>query len=414
MVRRSPQTFNRTTLRLGKASQYRNAGTFITNQPRAKRCEVFSGIQPTGIPHLGNYLGALRPWKDLQDAAIQKPDHCPERLLFCIVDLHALTGYQNAKLFSQNLRDSSASLLAIGLSEKHSTLFVQSHIQHHANLMWILSTMASTGYLSRMTQWKSKLSLSDDASITDSDAIEKLKLGLFSYPVLQAADILLYRPKTVPVGEDQQQHIEFARDLARRFNHAHCKTGKHLLRLPTPQVSPAKRIMSLKKPTQKMSKSDPDPLSRILITDSEDEIRAKIKGAVTDSEKGISYDLEARPGVANLIDILRHTKRDETAAEDIAKDMATLSKHNLKTLVADAVVKELAPVRDEFERLTQTNLGRMQVRDAFSAGSIRADKLARQTMYGVREVLGMLLPKDLPKATDEAKEKTAVPKSEAV
>jgi tryptophanyl-tRNA synthetase len=355
------------------------------------QCKVFSGIQPTGIPHLGNYLGALRPWKDIQDAAAAIPGHNPKSLIFCIVDMHALTGgNHNAELFAKNLLDSCTSLLALGLDSDHSTLFVQSHIGHHASLMWILSTVASTGYLSRMTQWKSKLSLPDDASVTDSAAIEKLKLGLFSYPVLQAADILLYRPEIVPVGEDQAQHVEFARDLARRFNHAYCPADQPLFTPPTPQISPAKRIMSLKNPTQKMSKSDQDPASRIMINDSEEDIRAKIKGAVTDSENGITYDHIRRPGEANLIDIFRHTTRDRRTAEEVAAELANMTKSGLKAMVADAVVKELAPIAHEFNSLAGSEEGINRVRGTFTIGRNRAKLIAQKTMMGVGTVTGTM------------------------
>lgn len=359
----------------------------MTSTP-AKYPGVFSGIQPTGIPHLGNYLGALREWKDIQDAALTNPNHDSSRLLFSIVDLHALTGNQSSSLLARHRRESFISLLAIGLSPKYSTLFLQSEVQEHASLMWILSTVASTGYLSRMTQWKSKLSLPDSATMTDSTAIEKLRLGLFSYPVLQAADILLYKPDVIPVGDDQAQHIEFARNLARSFNAAYCPEDKPLFNQPLAQISPAKRVMSLRKPAQKMSKSDADPKSRILVTDSEEEIRAKLKGAVTDSEDGIAYDPEQRVGVANLIDILRHVTRDGRPPEAIARDISGLSKSAFKTMVADAVVRELEPVRERFAELMQP--GNAEVKEAYESGLDTARRKAKKTMTEVRSAVGMV------------------------
>lgn len=302
--------------------------------------------------------------------------------------MHALTGFKGAQVFKTDLRESQASLVALGLTSDRSTVFVQSHVPAHTELMWLLSTVASTGYLSRMTQWKSKLSLSEEASLADNEANEKLKLGLFSYPVLQAADILLYRATLVPVGEDQAQHIEFTRDLARRFNHAYCRENP-LLRLPEPLISPAKRIMSLRKPEHKMSKSDPDSASRVLVTDSEETIRARIKAAVTDSNDGISYDPAARPGLANLIDILRHVTRDQTPPEDIARDMADMSFGALKTKVADVIVDELRPLRERFLELTETEQGMQTISDTFALGAKRARTKAGNLMHRLAKDMGL-------------------------
>lgn len=361
------------------------------NQPKLSPTSVFSGIQPTGIPHLGNYLGALRPWVDIQNKAASDPQHQSSKLLFCIVDLHALTGVQNREELERNRRESFLSLMAVGLSPQHSTLFLQSSVNETTTLMWILSTVASTGYLSRMTQWKSKLALPEDATLTDAAAIEKLKLGLFSYPVLQAADILLYKPEIVPVGDDQKQHIEFARTLARSFNAAYCPEDTPLFKPPTVQISPAKRIMSLRKPTQKMSKSDPDPKSRILITDSEESIREKLKAAKTDSEVGITYDPVNRPGIANLIDIFRHTSRNATPPEEIAKEFHDREHRmvDLKNMVAEAVVKELKPVRERFQYLGTTREGMQEVTEAYNKGMNVARGKATETITKVRHATGL-------------------------
>ena len=351
---------------------------------------VFSGIQPTGIPHLGNYLGALRPWKDSQDSSVAHPDHDPSKLYFCVVDLHALTGFHGARLLTKHRKETYAALLAIGLSSKHSSIFLQNEIQEHASMMWILSTIASTGYLSRMTQWKSKLALPDDAKITDSAAIENLRLGLFSYPVLQAADILLYKPDIVPVGEDQAQHVEFARDMARRFNHAFCPANEPFFDMPMPQISPAKRIMSLQDPSRKMSKSDSNLNSRILITDTEEEIHGKIKRAVTDSQSGITYDPETRPGVSNLLDILRHTKKwSDLSPEEVARDMKTMSKAALKNATAQAVTAELKPIGEKFAMLMNTKAGQDELRETMFNGRHRARKRATHHMQQVRELVGI-------------------------
>ena len=187
------------------------------SDPPASKSRIFSGIQPTGIPHLGNYLGALRPWVGLQNKRSEEsPKPC-----FCIVDLHALTATPSRDALRQWRKETYISLLAVGLNNKKSIVFQQTDVPAHTELMWILSTVASTGYLSRMTQWKSKLGLGEDATFATASARSNLRLGLFSYPVLQAADILLYRADKVPVGEDQAQHIEFARSLANSFNNTY-------------------------------------------------------------------------------------------------------------------------------------------------------------------------------------------------
>merc|ERR1711939_99457 len=220
--------------------------------------------------------------------------------IYSLVDLHAITVRQDPAQLRQWRRESLAVLLAVGLNPDKSTIFFQSQVPAHSELMWILSCTASVGYLSRMTQWKSKMALQDNAKPFDTP----LKLGLFSYPVLQAADILVHRATHVPVGHDQAQHLEFARQIANGFNEA---VGKSVLLAPQTLISPAKRVMSLTDPVKKMSKSDPNPKSRILLTDSNEVIRSKIKSAMTDSFDGISYEPERRPGVSNLLDIYYHS-----------------------------------------------------------------------------------------------------------
>ncbi|KAK7890294.1 Tryptophan--tRNA ligase, mitochondrial [Exophiala xenobiotica] len=280
--------------------------------------------------------------------------------------------------------------MAIGLKNSgQTTLFFQSDVRFHAELMWILSTIASTGYLSRMTQWKSKLDLPEDTNIESDEATAKLKLGLFSYPVLQAADILLYQATLVPVGADQVQHIEFARSLARSFN-SHLRTTTedlNIFRVPMWALSPAKRIMSLKRPTQKMSKSDADPKSRILITDTSEEIHAKVKGAITDSEPGISFDPEKRPGVSNLIEILRNVSSTTDSAHTIAKDLEHMTMRAFKELVADHVFECLRGVRENFLDLMEPN--NHTLNDEVREGAGKAHFRASHTMRMVRDSLGL-------------------------
>lgn len=334
---------------------------------------VFSGIQPTGIPHLGNYLGALREWVRLQDT--KKPDG---KLFFSIVDLHALTVAQHPEQLRRWRRESFATLLAVGLDPEKSTMFYQSSIPEHSELMWILSTAASMGRLSRMTQWKSKSGLANPYDMNDS----KARLGLFSYPVLQAADVLVHKASHVPVGEDQQQHIEFARNLAGSFNHLHGE----VLTLPTALIPPAKRVMSLREPRSKMSKSDPDPRSRILITDTKEDIHAKIRAAVTDSLEGVEYRPVERPGVSNLVEIAYHIDPAHRSVQMIAKDMRQHTMRVFKEHVADLVSEHLKPIREAYRQLMDAP---KRLEEAIEKGTQEASDNAASTMKGVKEVLGL-------------------------
>ncbi|KAF7714119.1 Tryptophan--tRNA ligase, mitochondrial [Penicillium ucsense] len=337
---------------------------------------VFSGIQPTGVPHLGNYLGALREWVKLQDEA--EPG---TKLIFSIVDLHALTVPQEAAQLRRWRKEAFATLLAVGLDPKRSTIFYQSEVPAHAELMWILSTVASMGYLSRMTQWKSKLQLPEDTTLEQADARAQLRLGLFSYPVLQAADILVHRATHVPVGEDQRQHLEFSRYTANSFNHLYGP----IFPIPEAQISPAKRVMSLKEPTSKMSKSHPDPKSRILLTDSPSTIHKKIKVALTDSQPLITYDPAHRPGVSNLLEILSHF--ENRSCEEIAGEFEGASLRVLKEHVAARISAHLEAVRDRYEEVMGDRTGYLE--SVAREGAERAGGNARETMRMVRDVMGL-------------------------
>ncbi|KAK0622865.1 hypothetical protein B0T14DRAFT_535882 [Immersiella caudata] len=341
---------------------------------------IFSGIQPTGIPHLGNYLGALKQWKHLQDTS-DKADS----LIYCIVDLHAITIPRHCKLLAQSKREMLAALLAIGLDPQRSTIFHQSAVPAHSELQWILSCTASTGYLSRMTQWKSKLqsqslSLSPSETTTSNPA---LRHGLFSYPILQAADILTYRATHVPVGEDQSQHLEFARECVTNFNHTF---GSNIFYPPKTILSPAKRVMSLLDPTRKMSKSDPNPKSTILVTDDQQTIKKKIRGAVTDSGNFVTYDPERRKGVANLLEILSHLREDGATPAQIAEEMKGEGLVVLKKAVIEAVDAELAPIREKYAELLANESYLKQVQ---RLGKEKALKKAASTMRMVRTAVGL-------------------------
>ncbi|QSZ34836.1 hypothetical protein DSL72_007695 [Monilinia vaccinii-corymbosi] len=347
-------------------------------KPQAPRI-IFSGIQPTGIPHIGNYLGALQNWAQLQETA--EPG---TKLFYSIVDLHAITVPQGKENLGRWKRESLATLLAVGLDPEKSTIFYQSSVSAHSELMWVLSCTASMGYLSRMTQWKSKLSLEDDASPFDGGNKSKLKLGLFSYPVLQAADILVHRATHVPVGQDQIQHLEFARECVTNFNHAY---GPHLIS-PQTILSPTKRIMSLQTPTQKMSKSH-SPLSRILLTDTPDIVTKKISSALTDSYNNVSYSQSKRPGVANLLTLWSSfdTQVPKRSANQIAEEcrLKDVGLKDLKRETANAINTGLEGIRKGYERVLRDE---GYVEEVARKGGIRARENAEETMVKVREAIG--------------------------
>ncbi|KAG9838714.1 tryptophanyl-tRNA synthetase, partial [Aureobasidium melanogenum] len=342
---------------------------------------IFSGIQPTGVPHLGNYLGAMQQWVRLQNEASSNTS-----LIYSVVDLHAITVHQNPDALRTSKREMLAALLAVGLDPQKCTIFFQSDVPAHSELMWILSCSASMGYLSRMTQWKSKLDLDENANPLDSSTKTKLKLGLFSYPVLQAADILIHRATHVPVGHDQSQHLEFARECAAGFNHL---AGSKILVQPETLLSPAKRVMALDRPTQKMSKSAPNPKSRILITDSSSTISKKLRVALTDSIEGVTYDPSARPGVSNLIEIafnLDSSNHGAVSPADYAKGFEGLSLKALKEKVAEVVDGHLAPIRARFEEIVGGD-GRI-IEEAAQTGAEKARKSAEVTMQAVKHAIG--------------------------
>ncbi|PSR94593.1 putative tryptophanyl-tRNA synthetase [Coniella lustricola] len=374
------------------SKQAKNTSSTTSSQAAKQNNKViFSGIQPTGIPHLGNYLGALKQWVSLQDGAAKDT-----RLLFSIVDLHALTVPQKAKQLREQRRQMLAALLAVGVNPERSSIFYQSSVPAHAELMWILSCTASMGYLSRMTQWKSKLALSEDTNALDDKAKASLKLGLFSYPVLQAADIMVHRATHVPVGEDQRQHIEFARECAKNFNATHNKAD--ILLQPETILSPARRIMSLTNPTAKMSKSEANPASRVLITDEDDVIRQKLRRALTDSlSEPISYNTTTRPGVANLLEILSILEQKGAGAKqetgrtpaEIAVDFASVSSplKTLKERAAEAIIAELRGVRESYNDYLGRNGGKW-LDEIESAGAQVARENANRTMKLVKKAIG--------------------------
>lgn len=341
------------------------------------------------LTQIGNYLGALKNWVDLQNTAA--PD---DELFFFLADLHALTVPQDPARLYQDRRNMMAALVATGIDPHRCTLFHQDQVPEHTQLMWFLSCITSFGRLERMTTWKSKL-----ATLQESEKVNEaqLQLGLFSYPVLQAADILIYHGTHVPVGEDQTQHLELTRDIAHQFNNA---VKKRYFQQPDYMLTPTKRILSLRNPEQKMSKSAPDANSRILVTDSPEEIRAKVRRAVTDSERSITYEPERRPGMSNLIAILAafgggtvrarlmgaESDPDPTSVAAVLQEVTGGSGAKLKEVLTESIVEALRPFQAEYTKLVQEPAYLDEIAEI---GRAKASQRAAQTVHEVRTLLGL-------------------------
>ncbi len=322
---------------------------------------VFSGIQPTGDIHIGNYLGAIQHWVNTQT----KYDS-----IFCVVDLHAITVPQDPKVLKAKIREVAGLLIASGIDPQIATVFVQSHISAHAELTWILNCFIPMGWMKRMTQFKEK----------SQKRGEEVSTGLFDYPALMAADILLYHTDIVPVGEDQKQHVELARDVAQRFNAIYGETFT-VPKAVIPQTGA--RIMGLDDPTQKMSKSEEQPGRAIYLLDSPDDIRAKIMRATTDSLREIRFD-EDRPGIYNLLTIYElFTKQSR---EDIEARFEGKGYVDLKRELAEVVVETLSPVQSRYRELT-ADPGHIDTLLAEGAQKIRP--IAEKTLATVKERVGL-------------------------
>jgi tryptophanyl-tRNA synthetase len=322
---------------------------------------VFSGIQPTGTKHLGNLLGAIRHWVTDQDR---------HDCLFCIVDLHSLTVPYDVEELRTATFDLATLLLAAGIDPDRSMLFIQSHVREHSELAWILSGVATTGELSRMTQFKAK-----------SDGRESVSVGLFTYPVLMAADVLLYQGERVPVGDDQRQHVELMRDVAIRFNNRYGDTFV----VPEASIPPAgARIMDLQAPTAKMSTTGGTELGTVYILDPPDRLKKKIMSAVTDSGSEVRASPD-KPGVAALLDILAAVTDTPVPHLEARYDGAGYGA--FKRDVLDALVEYLAPIQSRYAELRADPDA---VRAALAQGADKARTLAVPTMERVREVVGLL------------------------
>lgn len=310
--------------------------------------KILSGIQPTGNLHIGNYLGALKQWKQMHD----NQEH---ETFFSVVDLHALTVIKNKDVLQQNIENAQKTLLSLGLT---NTLFIQSQVPQHTQLYWLLSTVTPVGDLERMTQFKDK-----KAQGLDTNS------GLFSYPILMAADILLYKTELVPVGEDQVQHIELTRTIARKFN----TTYSEIFVQPKPMiVEQNARIMSLKDPTKKMSKSLGEA-HYVGMFESQESIQEKFKKATTDSDDKIIYDPNNKHGVSNLLAI--YAGFEDISAQQAQEHFSSSSYASLKQEVANAVIQRLEPMRETF-----LSLSSQHIRDSFEQGKQTAIQQAQQTL----------------------------------
>jgi len=331
--------------------------------PRANR--VLSGIQPTADSfHLGNYLGAIRQWVSLQDSY---------DAFYCVVDLHAITFPQEPALLRRRSRVAAAQLFAAGLDPDRCTVFVQSHIPEHAELSWVLSCLTGFGEASRMTQFKDK---------SQKSGADQASVGLFTYPILQAADILLYQSDQVPVGEDQRQHLELTRDLAQRFNH---RFGATFV-VPGPYiVRDVAKIADLQDPSVKMSKSSSAPQGIVDLLEDRSSIRRKIARAVTDMGSEVTADEVNKPGITNLLRI--YSALTGASVEELEQRYQGSGYGAFKSDLADVVVGALAPIKERTEKLLadETDLDRI-----LADGAARARRVATATMTTVRERVGFL------------------------
>ena len=325
-----------------------------------KKQIIFSGIQPSGTLTLGNYIGALRNFSLLQD------DY---DCIYCIVDMHAITVRQNPAELRRRCMELAAIYIASGLDPKKSLIYCQSHVSGHAELSWILNCFTYMGELNRMTQYKDKAAKHAD----------NINAGLFTYPVLMAADILLYQTNLVPVGVDQKQHLELCRDIAQRFNGVY----GDVFTVPEPYISKVgAKIMSLQEPTRKMSKSDPED-TFIALLDDPDTIRRKIKRAVTDSDGEIRFDPENKPGVSNLLSIMSALGAGDIDA--LCAEMAGQGYGALKTRTADCVIAALEPLQAEYKRLI-ADKGYLQT--VLNENAQTANYLATKTLRKVQKKIG--------------------------
>ena len=338
-----------------------------SNPNAAFKPRVFSGIQPSGGLTLGNYLGAIRRFVEMQESGIET--------LYCMVDLHAITVWQDPERLRHNTRELAAGFMAAGLDPKKSILFNQSQVPEHAQLGWVFNCVARMGWMGRMTQWKDKAGKN----------AEQASLGLFAYPSLMAADILIYHATQVPVGEDQKQHLELTRDIATKFNHDY---GVDFFPITEPVIEgAATRVMSLRDGSKKMSKSDPSDMSRIDMTDGADDIAKKIRKAKTDPEAlpSEAKGLEGRPEARNLVNI--YAALSNQSVEKVLADVGGKQFSEFKPMLIDLAVSELAPISTEMSRLMNdpAEIDRM-----LGLGAQNARAIAAPILEKTYEIVGMI------------------------
>ena len=328
---------------------------------------VYSAIQPSGVMTLGNYIGAVNNWRTMQN------DPQNDKSIYALADLHTITVRQDPKTFHQNAMNFYAMLLACGIDPKKSIVYFQSHVHEHAELAWLLNCFTYVGEMQRMTQFK-------DKSLKHADNVN---MGLMDYPVLMAADILLYDATHVPVGVDQMQHLEIARDIATRVNGIYGDIFK------IPQGTLTKigtKIMSLQDPTAKMSKSDPNPKGFISVFDEDAVIMKKFKSAVTDSEMDIRFDPQNKPGVSNLLSIL--AVAEEKTIDEVVKDCEGLMYGHLKVRTAEAVIEMIRPFKEEFNRLIQDET--YLLKEAKN-GAEKASEIAQMVLKRFKTAIGYVV-----------------------
>ena len=339
---------------------------------------VFSGVQPTGNLHLGNYLGAITKF-----VALQESYPC----VYCVVDLHAITVWQDPEELRSNTREVTAAFIASGIDPEKNIVFNQSQVRQHAELAWVFNCVARMGWLNRMTQFKEK---------AGKDR-ENASVGLFAYPTLMAADILVYRATHVPVGDDQKQHLELCRDIAQKFNNDFAEsiaaTGNAVgdegfFPMTEPLITgPATRVMSLRDGSRKMSKSEPSDMSRINLTDSPDDIAKKFRKARTDPEPlpGETDGLKERPEADNLVGI--YAALADMPKQDVLQEFGGAAFSVFKPALADLAVAKVAPIADEMRRL-KADPG--YIDGVLADGAARAEEIAEPVMKGVRDIIGLL------------------------
>ena len=332
------------------------------------RKRVLSGVQPTGAIHLGNWIGAIRNWVKLQE------NH---ETFVCVVDLHAITIPHDPKLLAQNTLNTAALYIAAGMNPKQSSIFIQSHIPAHSELCWLLNCLTPINWLERMIQFKEK-------AIKQGDNVS---VGLLDYPVLMAADILLYNADLVPVGEDQKQHLELARDIAQqRINSRFGSDGCEILKVPEPLITKdGSKIMSLSDGKNKMSKSDPNENSRITLLDTPELIARKIKRAKTDSFIGLEFDNPERPEANNLLNL--YAILSDQSREKVAKECSSMGWGKFKPLLSDATITAIEPIQSRYKELMKD---KDEVNLILEQGAHKAREVAESSLLRIKNAIGLL------------------------